>query len=137
MFVGGNPITWKRKKQTMVAKSSAKVEYRAMATATSEIVWLRALLHELNCNPSSEPTKLYCDNQAAVHIASNPVFHEQTKHIEVNCHFVREKILDKTITTPYICSKDQIADILTKALPPGVFQGLRCKLTSNELFGPT
>jgi Reverse transcriptase (RNA-dependent DNA polymerase) len=106
IFIGGNPVTWKSKKQTVVARSSAEAKYRAMDVATSEIVWLCALLHELNCNPLSEPTELYCDNQAAVHIASNPVFHERTKHIEVNCHFVREKIIDNTITTPYICSKN-------------------------------
>ncbi|KAL5698715.1 hypothetical protein ACHQM5_029711 [Ranunculus cassubicifolius] len=90
IFVGGNLVTWKSKKQNVVARSSAEAEYRAMATTTSEIIWLRVLLKNLGFG-SSQPIILYCDNQAAMHIASNPVFHERTKHIEFFCHFVREK----------------------------------------------
>ena len=135
MFVGGNLVTWKSKKQTVVARSSAEAEYRAMAAATSEIIWLRLLLHELGFNLDGRPTQLFCDNQAAIQIASNPVFHERTKHIEVDCHFIREKILDKTIETPHIRSASQLADIFTKALAKGMFEGIRSKLTSDELFG--
>jgi Reverse transcriptase (RNA-dependent DNA polymerase) len=136
-FVGGNLVTWKSKKQAVVARSSAEAEYRAMAAITSEIVWLRLLLKELGFDMSGKPTKLFCDNQAAIHIASNPVFHERTKHIEVACHFVREKLLDKTIETPFICSRDQLADIFTKALSKGVFCKLMSKLTSDSIFGTT
>ena len=128
-------VTWKSKKQTVVARSSAEAEYRAMAAATSEIIWLRLLLHELGFSLDGKPTQLFCDNQADIQIASNPVFHERTKHIEVDCHFIREKILDKTIETPHIRSTSQLADIFTKALAKGMFEGLRCKLTSDELFG--
>ncbi|RVW88368.1 Retrovirus-related Pol polyprotein from transposon TNT 1-94 [Vitis vinifera] len=74
-----------------VARSSAEAEYRAMALATCELIWLRHLLQELRFG-KDEQMKLICDNQAALHIASNPVFHERTKHIEVDCHFIREKI---------------------------------------------
>jgi Reverse transcriptase (RNA-dependent DNA polymerase) len=137
ILVGGNPVVWRSKKQSVVARSSAEAEYRAMASATSEIVWLRALLNELKCTNLNESAKLFCDNQAAVHIASNPVFHERTKHIEVDCHFIREKILDKTIETAHIRSIDQLADIFTKALPTGLFQKNASKLTSDELFGTT
>ncbi|RVW32132.1 Retrovirus-related Pol polyprotein from transposon TNT 1-94 [Vitis vinifera] len=83
---GGNIISWKSKKQDVVAKSSAEAEYRAMALATCELIWLRHLLQELRFG-KDEQMKLICDNQAALHIASNPVFHERTKHIEVDCHF--------------------------------------------------
>ena len=92
VLVGGNLISWKSKKQNVVARSSAEAEYRAMAMATCELIWLKQLLKELQIE-EARPMTLICDNQAALHIASNPVFHERTKHIEIDCHFVREKIL--------------------------------------------
>jgi hypothetical protein len=80
-------VTWKSKKQTMMARSSAKVEYRAMSNTTSELTWLQHFLQEIGFTaPTLIP--LFCDNQAAIHIASNSIFHERTKHIEVDCHFV-------------------------------------------------
>ncbi|XP_019056266.1 PREDICTED: uncharacterized protein LOC109116021 [Tarenaya hassleriana] len=113
-FVGGNLVTWKSKKQTVVARSSAEAEYRAMANTTSELVWLKQLLEDLGF-ASTKPIPLHCDNQAALHIAANSVFHERTKHIEVDCHFIREKIANGIISTMYTRSQDQLADILTKA----------------------
>ena len=82
---------WKSKKQNVIARSSAESKYRAMATTTCELVWLKQLLGELKFGKIDQ-MELVCDNQAALHIASNPVFHERTKDIEVECHFVREKI---------------------------------------------
>jgi hypothetical protein len=137
MFVGGNAVIWKSKKQAVVARSRAEAEYRAMSAATSEIIWLRLLLKELGHDFECKPTTLFCDNQAAIHIATNPVFHERTKHIEVDCHFVREKIVNKVIETTYIQSANQIADILTKPLSKGVFEVLKSKLTSDDLYGST
>ena len=92
MSVGGNLVSWKSKKQNVVARSSAEAEYRAMAVATCELIWIKQLLQELKFG-NTQQMKLCCDNQAALHIASNPVFHERTKHIEIDCHFVREKVL--------------------------------------------
>ncbi|CAL1376996.1 unnamed protein product [Linum trigynum] len=89
--LGGAPVSWRAKKQRVVARSSVEVEYRAMASATSEVLWLRFLLGELRV-PQQAPTILYCDNQAALHIAANPVFHERTKHVEMDCYFVREHL---------------------------------------------
>jgi hypothetical protein len=108
-----------------------------MANATSEIMWLRLLLHELGCPSLDQPTKLFCDSQAAIHITSNPVFHERTKHIKVSCHYVHEKVLNRTIETPYIHSEDQLADVFTKALTKGKFHEIIDKLTSDDIFGST
>ena len=91
VFIEGNLISGKSKKQDVVVRSSAEAEYRAMALATCELVWLKQLLHELGFWKDEQMT-LVCDNQAALHIAFNPVFHERTKHIEVDYHFNREKI---------------------------------------------
>ena len=97
-FIGGNLISWKSKKQDVVARSSVEAEYRAMTLATCELIWLKHLLQELRFG-KDEQMKLICDNQVALHISSNPVFHERTKHIEVDCHFIREKIASGCIST--------------------------------------
>uniref|UniRef100_A0A2N9IEV6 GS catalytic domain-containing protein n=1 Tax=Fagus sylvatica TaxID=28930 RepID=A0A2N9IEV6_FAGSY len=114
-FLGSSLLSWKSKKQPTVSKSSTEAEYRAMSAVCSEIVWLRRLLADFGMTPSI-PTPLFCDNESAVKIASNPVFHERTKHIEIDCHFVREKFEQGLITLPHVSTKDQIADILTKSL---------------------
>ncbi|CAN6588872.1 unnamed protein product [Malus baccata var. baccata] len=95
-FVRGNLVTWKSKKQTVIARSSAEAEYRAMAVTTYELIWLKGLLSELGFI-SMAPMSLYCDNQDAMHIASNPIFHERTKHIEVDCHYIRAQVQSKDI----------------------------------------
>jgi len=103
--IGGNLISWKSKKQNVVVKSSAEAEYRAMVVATCELIWIKQLLHELKFEYTQQ-MKLCCDNQVALHVASNPVFHERTKHIEIDCHFIREKVLYKEIITESVSSND-------------------------------
>ncbi|CAL2278947.1 unnamed protein product [Prunus armeniaca] len=132
-FVGGNLVTWKSKKQSVVARSSAEAEYRAMAAVSCELIWLQGLLNDLGFK-DPHPMTLFCDNQAAIHIASNPVFHERTKHIEVDCHFVREKIQSNIIRTSYIRSNEQLADIFTKGLPLAQFENLLFKLGSINIL---
>ncbi|RVW45971.1 Retrovirus-related Pol polyprotein from transposon TNT 1-94 [Vitis vinifera] len=135
MFVRGNLVSWKSKKQPVVARSSAEAEYRAMAAASCEMVWLKNLLTDLGFSPTS-PMKLFCDNQAAMHIAANPVFHERTKHIEVDCHFIRQQVQSKVIQTHYIRSSDQLADAFTKVLSSTVFHRLMFKLGSIDPLAP-
>jgi len=133
--LGNAPVSWKTKKQDTVSRSSAEAEYRAMASATSEVVWICNLL--LSLGLSVLMARFHCDNQAAIHIANNPVFHEQTKHIEVNCHFVRERILSRVITPQYTPSTEQLVDIFTKALGQRQFHYLMGKLGIANLHAPT
>jgi hypothetical protein len=88
-----------------VTRSSAEAEYRAMASTVSELIWIKQLLASM---------KTFCNNQAARYIASNPVLHERTKHVEADCHFVREKNQSKKIKNPYVKSEDQLAGVFTK-----------------------
>ncbi|RVW75978.1 Retrovirus-related Pol polyprotein from transposon RE1 [Vitis vinifera] len=114
-FVGGNLVTWKSKKQNVVARSSVEVEFRGMALGLCEALWLRLLLQDLGYL-SRQPIRLFCDNKAACDIAHNPVQHDRIKHVEVDRFFIKEKLDDKIVELPKIRSKDQLADILTKAV---------------------
>jgi hypothetical protein len=134
-FVGGNLVTWKSKKQSVVARSSAEAEYRAMASTTSELIWIKQLLSDMKIE-HTKTMQMYCDNQAARHIASNLVFHERTKHIEIDCHFVREKVQSREIETPFVRSKEQLTDIFTKALDKISHPTILSKLDSINLFEP-
>ena len=106
-----------------------------MAAAACELTWLRYLLQQLRLG-DTRGTKLICDNQAAMHIASNPAFHERTKHIEIDCHFIREKILSGEITTDFVKSEDQLADMLTKSLRGTRIDYICNKLGSYDLYAP-
>lgn len=115
MFLGNAPISWKCKKQDLVSKSSTEAEYRAMSVTCSEIIWLRGLLIELGFS-QAQPTPLHADNTSAMQIAANPVYYEWTKHIEVDCHSIRDAYDRRVISLPHISTSIQIADIFTKTL---------------------
>ena len=135
VFIGGNLIPWKSKKQDVVARSSAEAEYRAMALATCELIWLKHILQEIRFG-KDEQMKLICDNQGTLHISSNPVFHERIKHIEVDCHFIREKIASGCISTSFVNSNDQLADIFTKSLRGPRIKYICDKLCAFDLYAP-
>ena len=100
MFLGDTLISWKSKKQDKVSKPSTESEYRAMSLACSEIIWLRGLLAELDFSVTNS-TPLHADNTSAIQITANPVFHERTKHIEVDCHSIREAYDARVISSSY------------------------------------
>ncbi|WVZ16874.1 hypothetical protein V8G54_009856 [Vigna mungo] len=127
IYLGNSLISWRSKKQSTVSRSSSEAEYRSLASTVCEMQWLTYLLHDLHVTYTT-PALIYCDNQSAIQIASNQVFHERTKHIDIDCHIVREKVAAGLIKLLPISITMQIADILTKPLPPPIFQLLRSKL---------
>lgn len=134
-FIGGNLVTWRSKKQSVVARSSAEAEFRSLAHGICEAIWIKRLFSDLKI-PVSLPIKIYCDNKAAISIAHNPVLHDRTKHIEVDKHFIKEKIESGVICVPYVPTAQQIADILTKGLHKGHFELLVSKLAMEDIYKP-
>jgi histone deacetylase 1/2 len=115
VFLGSNLISWSARKQSTVSRSSTEAEYKAVANATAEVMWIQTLLYELGIQ-APKKAKLWCDNIGAKYLSANPVFHARTKHIEVDYHFVRERVARRLLDIEYISTKDQIADGFTKPL---------------------
>lgn len=136
IFLGDSLISWKSKKQKIASSSSAEAEYRSMAMATRQIVWLRYLLQDFHID-QSKPSVMFCDNTAAIHTAHNPVFHERTKHVELNCHITRDMIEEGILKLLHVRTDVQVADIMTKALYPAQFQALKDKLSLSNIFSPS
>ena len=128
-------MTWKSKKQSVVARSSAEAEFRAMAQGICELLWLKIILEDLRIK-SDAPMRLYCDNKSAISIAHNPVQHDRTKHIEVDRHFIKEKLDSGLICTSYVSSQDNLADILTKGLNSNNFERIVSKLQMENTYSP-
>ncbi|CAA7029694.1 unnamed protein product [Microthlaspi erraticum] len=128
LYLGPNLVSWSSKRQPTVSRSSAEAEYKGVANAVAEACWLRNLLLELHC-PITKASVIYCDNISAVYLSSNPVKHQRTKHIEIDIHFVREKVKIGQVKVFHVPSSLQFADIFTKGLPTMLFNDFRDSLT--------
>ncbi|KAI3760479.1 hypothetical protein L1987_50874 [Smallanthus sonchifolius] len=127
VYMGDNLISWSSKRQPTVSRSSAEAEYRGVANTVAEISWIRNLMLELHV-PVRQATIIYCDNISAVFLAENPVQHQRTKHVELDIHFVREKVRLGTVKVLHVPADYQYADIFTKGLPKHLFQRFRSSL---------
>jgi hypothetical protein len=121
VFLGDNLVSWSAKRQTVVSRFSAEVEYRAVANGVAEATWLRQLLLELQA-PPSRCTLVYYDNISAVYLSNNPVQHQRTKHVEIDLHFVREKVAIGQVHVLHVPMTSQFTDVFTKGLPSSVFE---------------
>jgi hypothetical protein len=136
MFVGGNMVSWKSKKQHVVVRSTAEAEYRAMALSVAEMIWLRSILVELKMN-QGDKMKLWCDNKSAINIANNPVQHDRTKHVEINRFFIKEKLNSGLLELGHVATREQVADCLTKGLNSLDLIKLCDKMGLMDIFCPS
>jgi histone deacetylase 1/2 len=116
VYLGSNLVSWSARKQPTVSRSSTEAEYKSLANATAEIIWVQKLLTELGVQHPSM-ARLWCDNLGATYLSANPVFHARTKHIEIDFHFVREMVAQRLLDIRFVSTGDQVADGFTKALP--------------------
>ncbi|GKB42339.1 ribonuclease H-like domain-containing protein [Tanacetum coccineum] len=136
VFLGNNLLSWSAKRQHALSRSSAKVEYRAVANVVAETAWLCNLLCELH-SLLSTATLVYCDNVSAVYRYANPVQHQRTKHIEIDIHFVRDMVTAGQVRVLHVPSRYQYADIFTKGLPSALFEEFRSSLSVHPPPAPT
>ena len=123
-LVAGGAVSWRSQRQPVVALSSTESEYIAMTTACKELVWLRQLLNDMGF-PQDSPTVLFGDNQGALALVRNPVYHDRTKHIHVRYHYIRERVESGDITLSYCPTKDMLADAFTKAQGSSMFKAFK------------
>ncbi|XP_019195680.1 PREDICTED: uncharacterized protein LOC109189527 [Ipomoea nil] len=135
VFLGDALVPWKSKKQMKVSRSSSEAEYRALAATVCEVQWLVYLLQDLHIQ-LDKPATLFCDSKSAIAIAENHVFHERTKHIDIDCHIVREKLNQGLIKLLPVSSANQVADGFTKPLGSQMFQTYVSKLGVQNLHAP-
>jgi len=136
VFVGGNLVSWRSKKQSVVSRSTVEAECRAMAQGVCEILWVRNLLSKLKVMRRGS-SRLHCDNKSALNIANNPVQHDRTKHVEIDRFFIKEKLDGNIISLNYVASGEQIADCLTKGLGSKECESACNKMGMIDIYRPS
>jgi hypothetical protein len=131
VFLGTNLVSWSSKHQNVVSPSSAEAEYRAVANGVAEACWLRQLLQELHAS-LMKSTLVYCDNVNAVYLSTNPIHHQRMKHVEIDLHFVRERVAIGDVRVLHMPTTSQFANIFTKGLPTSVFSEFRSSLNIHS-----
>jgi hypothetical protein len=131
----GDKVSWSSKCQNIVSRSSAKAEYRVVANAVAEASWLRQLLAELH-TPLHQATLVYYDNICTVYMSTNSVQHQRTKHIEINLHFIRERVTLGAVHVLHVPTTSEFTDIFTKGLPASVFTEFRSSRVQSQRSTP-
>ncbi|GMI73156.1 cysteine-rich RLK (RECEPTOR-like protein kinase) 8 [Hibiscus trionum] len=132
VFVGNGLVTWNSSKQKVVSRSTMEAEYRSLADSAAEVIWINALLKEIGIKLEQVPT-IWCDNKSAIALTANPVYHARSKHVDLDIHFVREKVALNQICVNYIPTTHQIADGFTKPLTRVMFEAFRNKVCVKKL----
>ena len=136
IFVECNLVTWRSKKQKVVARSSAEAEYRSIAHGVCELLWVKQVLQDLRSDYETS-MELHCDNKTAIEIAHNPVQHDRAKHVEVERHFIKENLDWKIIQLMFVQSENQLVDILTNAVSRRAFFNAIDKLDMINMYTST
>ena len=129
---GGNLVTWRSKKQSVVSKSGTEAVFRAMSKGIDEIIWIKHLMEELQV-PYTKPIILRCDNRSAISIAHDPVHHDKMKHVNIDRFYIQDHLEQGVLKTEHVASEEQCADIFTKGLPTKTLQHLISKLGMRSI----
>jgi hypothetical protein len=127
LYLGECLVSWLRKKQSSVSLSTVEVEYIAVASCCTQVLWKKQTLTDIQVQ-YDEPIPIYCDNTSAISISKNPVMNSKKKHIAIKYHFLWEQVAEKNIRVEYVCTKDQVEEIFTKQLPREAFEYLHQRL---------
>jgi hypothetical protein len=132
VFLDFNLVSWSAQKQPTISRSSTEGEYKDVANAIGESMWIQTLLQELGVE-SPRAAKLWCDNIGTKYLFANPMFYAHTKHIEVDYHFIRERVSRKLLEIDFVPSRDQVWDGFMKALPTTQLETFKYNLNLARL----
>ena len=133
IFLCGNLVIWRSNKQSLVVRSSVEAKVHTMAQGVCKLLWLKVILGDFKIS-CDDRMRLYCNNKSKISIADNLVQHDQTKHIEIDKHFIKEKLDSGLICTSYVSTDYQLADVFTKGLSSAKFHADVSKLGMENIY---